>query len=79
MWPVPKKAPHGSGWDREGMQGPRKRMPDMDLEGIDTAVLFGTFIGLGALASMEGAPVPYLRPAPPYSHSIVAGGLEETS
>jgi len=53
MWPVPKKAPHIWGWDREGMQDPHKRIPDMDLEGIDTAVLFGTFIGLGALASME--------------------------
>jgi hypothetical protein len=25
----------------------------MDLEGIDIAVLFGTFIGLGAIAAIE--------------------------
>lgn len=53
MWPEPKKPDHQWGWDRVGMQDPHKRIPDMDLEGIDIAVLFGTFIGLGAAASIE--------------------------
>ena len=53
MWPEPKKPDHQWGWDRAGMQDPHKRIPDMDLEGIDIAVLFGTFIGLGAAASIE--------------------------
>jgi len=53
MWPEPRKPKHMWGWDREGMQNPHKRIPDMDLEGIDVAVLFGTFVGLGAAAAIE--------------------------
>lgn len=52
--PEPRKPAHMWGWDRvEGMQDPHKRIPDMDLEGIDIAVLFGTFVGLGAIAAIE--------------------------
>jgi predicted TIM-barrel fold metal-dependent hydrolase len=53
MWPEPRKPQHMWGWDREGMQDPHKRIPDMDLEGIDVAVLFGTFVGLGAASCIE--------------------------
>lgn len=37
---------------REGMYDPKERIIDMDVEGIDVAVLFGTAIGLG-LCSYE--------------------------
>ena len=34
--------------DRSGMWDPKRRIPDMDIEGIDVAVLFGASTGLGA-------------------------------
>lgn len=37
---------------REGMYDPKERLVDMDVEGIDVAVLFGTAVGLG-LCSYE--------------------------
>jgi predicted TIM-barrel fold metal-dependent hydrolase len=53
MWPEPHKAAHMWSWEREGTRDPHKRIPDMDQEGIDVAVLFGTFVGLGAASSIE--------------------------
>jgi uncharacterized protein len=47
----PHKPPHQ--WtDREGMWDPAKRLEDMDFEGIDIAVLLGTFVSQGT-ASIE--------------------------
>ncbi len=53
LWPEPHKPAHCWSWEREGQWDPLRRLPDMDEEGIDVAVLFGTFIGLGAASSVE--------------------------
>lgn len=53
LWPEPHKPSHCWSWEREGQWDPAKRLPDMDEEGIDVAVLFGTFVGLGAASSVE--------------------------
>ncbi len=53
LWPEPRKPAHMWSWEREGMRDPHKRIPDMDQEGIDVAVLFGTFVGLGAASCIE--------------------------
>ncbi len=53
LWPEPRKPSHMWSWEREGTRDPHKRIRDMDEEGIDIAVLFGTFVGLGAVSSIE--------------------------
>ena len=47
--------PHtgGGGIEWQACKIHTKRIPDMDLEGIDVAVLFGTFVGLGAIAAIK--------------------------
>ena len=57
IWPIAEGPGQGNSgpfsddlpWDRvyrEGMRHPTARLVDMDVEGIDVAVLFGTYIGL---------------------------------
>jgi predicted TIM-barrel fold metal-dependent hydrolase len=57
LYPIPEGPGQGNSgpfsddmpWDRlyrEGMRNPTARLADMDAEGIDVAVLFGTYIGL---------------------------------
>jgi uncharacterized protein len=57
IWPIAEGPGQGNSgpfsddlpWDRvyrEGMRHPAARLVDMDAEGIDVAVLFGTYIGL---------------------------------
>ena len=49
--PRPRK---GNRWtNRPGMGDPVQRLADMDIEGIDIAVLYGTYIGLGAFSIVE--------------------------
>ena len=57
LYPIPEGPGQGNSgpfsehmrWEnlyREGMRNPRARLADMDVEGIDVAILFGTYIGL---------------------------------
>lgn len=51
--PSPQKGNHWT--NRPGMGDPRARLIDMDEEGIDVGVLYGTYIGLGAISLIEDA------------------------
>jgi len=65
LWPIPEGPGQGNSgpfsddlpWERlyrAGMRDPKARLADMDVEGIDVAVLFGTMIGL-TLAAVADA------------------------